>query len=124
MSVRIVSIGEDIFFWSQIHDAARQTGRAATRVADETALDEAAAGGDVALVLADLGFRGVDSIAWASRRKGADPRPLLVGYGSHVDVETHDRARAAGFDLVLPKSQFARQLLQIIGGSGPTPREA
>jgi CheY-like chemotaxis protein len=38
------------------------------------------------------------------------PRPYLVGFGSHVDTATLQAARAAGFDLVLPRSKFADDL--------------
>ena len=117
MPVKIVSIGDDLFFWSQIHDAARQAGRTAIRIADEAALNAAASDGEVGLVLADLAFRGVDSIAWAARWAQASSRPRLVGYASHVDVDTHERARAAGFDQVLPKSRFQRELIKIVGAA-------
>jgi len=38
------------------------------------------------------------------------PRPFVVGYGSHVDAATLKAARAAGCDVVLPRSQFVEQL--------------
>ena len=38
------------------------------------------------------------------------PRPFVVGYGSHVDAATLKAARDAGCDLVLPRSAFVEQL--------------
>jgi DNA-binding NarL/FixJ family response regulator len=38
------------------------------------------------------------------------PRPFLVGYGSHVDTATLKSAREAGCDLVWPRSKFVDEL--------------
>ena len=118
MSLKILSIGADLFFWSQIHDAARQCGRDAIRIGDEAALKAAWPDPEVALVVVDLAFPGVDSLAWASRAKQPGARPRLIGYASHVDIDTHERARTAGFDLVLPKSKFQRDLRELVLASG------
>lgn len=40
---------------------------------------------------------------------GALPAPS-IGFYSHVDVETRDRGRDAGLDLVVPRSRMAREL--------------
>lgn len=114
MSGKIVSVGDDLFFWSRIHDTARQAGRIAVRVSDDAGMSAAWTEGGVALVLADLSFRSVDVFAWAPKWKQATPPPKLVSYASHVDVETHDRARRAGFDVVLPKSKFQLALTEIL----------
>ncbi|HMU26149.1 MAG TPA: hypothetical protein PKA56_08950 [Solirubrobacterales bacterium] len=37
------------------------------------------------------------------------PAPA-IGFYSHVDVETRDRGREAGLDLVVPRSRMAREL--------------
>ena len=37
------------------------------------------------------------------------PAPA-IGFYSHVDVETRDRGREAGLDLVIPRSRMAREL--------------
>jgi hypothetical protein len=34
----------------------------------------------------------------------------VLGYYSHVDVETKEAAEAAGIDLVVPRSRMAREL--------------
>lgn len=40
---------------------------------------------------------------------GELPAPA-IGFYSHVDVETRDRGREAGLDLVVPRSRMAREL--------------
>ncbi len=41
------------------------------------------------------------------------PVPVL-GFYSHVDVETRDAAKAAGIDLVVPRSRMARELPDLV----------
>src|SRR5262245_61463462 len=38
------------------------------------------------------------------------PRPRVIAYGSHVNVERLKAARKAGCDLVLPRSAFVEKL--------------
>lgn len=38
----------------------------------------------------------------------------VLGFYSHVDVETRQRAEAAGVDLVVPRSRMARELPELI----------
>jgi DNA-binding NarL/FixJ family response regulator len=38
------------------------------------------------------------------------PKPFIVGYGSHVDTATLKKAREAGCDLVWPRSKFVEEL--------------
>jgi hypothetical protein len=127
VSGKIVSVGEDLFFWSQIHDAAQRAGRVAIRVSDEAGMDAAWKAGGVFLLLADLSARSVDVLAWAPKWKRSDPAPTLVSYAAHVDAATHERARSAGFDVVLPKSKFHAVLTRILsapeGGNEGTPRD-
>lgn len=39
----------------------------------------------------------------------------VVGFVSHVDRETIDRARSLGIDEVLPRSQFVQRLTDLLG---------
>ena len=45
----------------------------------------------------------------------AAPVPVL-GFYSHVDVETKNRAEAAGVDVVIPRSRMARELPGLVAG--------
>jgi hypothetical protein len=45
----------------------------------------------------------------------AAPIPTL-GFYSHVDVETKQRAEAAGIDLVVPRSRMSRELVTLVAG--------
>jgi CheY-like chemotaxis protein len=119
LSRSIVAVCDDIFFWARIHAAAAAAGARAVRVADEAAMQAAWSAGGVTTLVADLSARGVDLMAWAPRWRELDPAPRLVGFASHVDDATQQRARAAGFDLVLPKSRFSAAIGAALGLEAP-----
>ena len=73
------------------------------------ALVEAAGGATVAVV--DLGRPGVLDALPALVATGV----RVVAFGSHVDRETLDAARAAGCEEVLPRSAFFRDLASLLG---------
>ena len=84
-------------------------GPAVSFVATPAALVEAAPGADVAVV--DLGRRGVADVMPALVATGV----RVVAFGSHVDRETLEGARAAGCEEVLPRSAFFRDLPSLLG---------
>lgn len=42
------------------------------------------------------------------------PKPVVIAFGSHVDVERLELARAAGCDDVLPRSKFSATLPELL----------
>jgi hypothetical protein len=87
-------------------DRSRLASRTVTFVPRAEALLQAAEG-DVVVV--DLSRPGVlDAL-------GAMPAGVrTIGFGSHVDRELLDAARAAGCDEVLPRSEFFRRLAELL----------
>jgi hypothetical protein len=61
-------------------------------------------------------FAGRDGVTVVSGRDPALAAVPLVGFFSHVQTELRERALAAGFDRVLPRSAFVQQLPQILQG--------
>lgn len=57
------------------------------------------------LVVCDL--EAVDPV-----RVAALPAPA-IGFYSHVEIETRDRGREAGLELVVPRSRMARELPEL-----------
>ena len=65
---------------------------------------------DATVVVVDLGRPGVlDVVPHLAGRR-------VVGFGSHVDVELLDAARAAGCGEVLRRSEFFRRLGELLEG--------
>lgn len=60
----------------------------------------------VDLVVCDLDVTDPDSVA--------ELDVPAVGFYSHLDVETGGRGRAAGLDLVVPRSRMARELPALV----------
>jgi DNA-binding NarL/FixJ family response regulator len=75
------------------------------------ALVAAAAEADVVVV--DLGRPGVVDVLPALVATGA----RVVAFGSHVDRDTLDAARATGCEEVLPRSAFFRDLPSLLGSA-------
>jgi hypothetical protein len=79
-----------------------------------------AAGHDVALSpsLAEASLEGVELIV--ADLDAANPEALVslgvpvLGFYSHVDVETREAAEAAGIDLAVPRSRMARELPTLV----------
>lgn len=79
-----------------------------------------AAGHEVTLTpsLGESGWDGVDLIV--ADLDVENPEALVglgvpvLGYYSHVNVETRKTAEAAGVDLVVPRSRLARELPELV----------
>ncbi len=77
-------------------------------------------------VLLDLAFPGLDLPDLFRQLAEACPSlPRVVAYGSHVDTQRLQAARAAGCDPVLPRSKFVeelpRSLSHWLGGGDAAP---
>jgi hypothetical protein len=107
---RVLSIATDLMLASRVDAALTAAGHHVVRAASvqEAPLDE------VDLVVADLDAGNPRALAGLG--------PPVLGYYSHVDVETRAGAEAAGVDLVVPRSRMARELPQLaerlLGGAG------
>ena len=85
--------------------------RVSAAVPDAVFVRDAASCVGATVVLVDLGRHGGD--VGAVRAVAPDAR--IVAFGSHVDEVGLAAARAAGADLVLPRSQFFRDPAAAVG---------
>ncbi|HET9796095.1 MAG TPA: hypothetical protein VFS34_16725 [Thermoanaerobaculia bacterium] len=108
---RIVARVEDLMFRAKVDAAARNLSVPVEFVGAPGDLPKALASGAVAAFV-ELTPAVLDAIE-ASRKKGSARIPM-VGFLSHVDKALADRARAAGIDRVLPRSQFSETLPDLI----------
>jgi DNA-binding NarL/FixJ family response regulator len=105
---------DDLFFRSRIEATAEAAGVrlivSRTLAELEDKIDEAGGAG----VLVDLGL-GIPDASEAIRilKRRPDP-PVVIAWGSHVDAEALDAARAAGADQVLARSAFTRRLPELL----------
>ena len=98
---RIVAIAPDLMFASRIQES---LGSAGHDVSLAPSLSEAPLDG-ADLLVADLEHESPEALVGLGL-------PVL-GYYSHVDVETRRVAEAAGVDLAVPRSRMAREMPEL-----------
>lgn len=102
-------LSDDLIFTSRVTGVAQSLGLEVASVKTPEALLERARQSPPDCVLVDLQNPGLDVAALVTSLKQGN-KPNIVAYGSHVDTETLKKARAAGCDLVLPRSKFVADL--------------
>ena len=109
-------LSDDLIFTSRITATARALGLTVKAARSVEALAALARQQTPSGVLIDLGNPGLDVPDLLAQLRGACPvMPRVVAYGSHVDAAGLRAARAAGCDLVLPRSAFVEQLPTALG---------
>jgi DNA-binding NarL/FixJ family response regulator len=103
-------LSDDLMFSSRITGTARDQGLTIKVARNPAALEALAREHVPSCVLLDLGNPSLAISDTVQALKTAAPTAFLVAYGSHVDTATLGAARAAGCDLVLPRSRFIEEL--------------
>ena len=117
MSRRVVAVVDDMFFASKIRATAEAVGVEVSFPRSKEALVEKAR--EAQLILVDLHSQKFDPVALVKDLKADEQLRAIpvVGFFSHVEVELQRNALAAGFDQVLPRSAFTRDLPAILSAS-------
>jgi CheY-like chemotaxis protein len=118
MTRTVIAVVDDLFFASKIRGTAEQLGTAVSFPRNSAALIEAALRDRPAQIICDLHSQRIDPIELAKQLK-ADERLSsirLLGFFSHVQTDLQRQAEQAGFDCVLPRSAFTRDLPEILSG--------
>jgi hypothetical protein len=95
---RVLSISTDLMLGSKVTETLSAAGH---EVVSSASMEETTWDG-IDLIVADLDVENPEALVGLGM-------PVL-GYYSHVDVETREAAEAAGVDLVVPRSRMAREL--------------
>jgi hypothetical protein len=95
---RIVAISADLLLGSKVEAMLTAAGHEVTTSSSLAAADLDGAN----LIVADLDPESPAALV--------DTGIPVLGYYSHVDVETREAAEAAGINLVVPRSRMAREL--------------
>ena len=116
MSVIVISVVDDMFFASKIRAVAEAAGVEMSFPRSQEAVVSKARETKPKLILVDLHNQRIDPIVLAREFKSdAELRGIkLLGFFSHVQTELQRNAIAAGFDQVIPRSVFARDLSEIL----------
>lgn len=106
----VLVLVQDLIFATRISATARSAGVAVKMLRDAAALAREPG----KRLIVDLSLPGAIEAAaeWRENHQG-----MVIGFVSHVDAATIHQARAAGFDQVLPRSQFVRILPELLRGT-------
>jgi CheY-like chemotaxis protein len=116
MSQHVIAAVDDMFFAAKIRATAEHLGIAVSFPRSAAVLLEQARANLPALIIFDLHSQRLEPFRIAQGLK--EDRELrsvpLVGFFSHVQTDLQRRAEDAGFDRILPRSAFTRQLAEIL----------
>ena len=105
-------ISPDLFFTSKVTGTAQALGLQVESVDDIATATSRLQAGDIGCVLFDLAAPRV-SVADLLAAMPDSLRVPIIAFGSHVNVELLESARAAGAE-VMPRSQFSATLPEIL----------
>ncbi len=113
---RVIALVPDLLFGSKVQAALSAGGHEVTLSGDREAARAEVARVDVLVV--DLADEALDGPALVAdlRASGALGAARTLGFYSHVDVAMRERALAAGFDLVVPRSRMNREGAALVAG--------
>jgi len=119
MTRTVIAVVDDMFFASKIRATAEALGVNVSFPRSKEAVIEKLTQGEPSLIpppliLIDLHNQKLDALELAKAIKIQESTVTLLGFFSHVEVELHRNALAAGFDRVIPRSVFARDLAEIL----------
>ncbi|HET9833466.1 MAG TPA: response regulator [Vicinamibacterales bacterium] len=114
----VLALVDDLMFRSKIKSAATQLGVSIAFVGSRDAALSTMRLNAPALVILDLNNPRTDPLGTVTAMKHDNAlAPIyVVGFVSHVDVNTVNEARAAGVDEILARSAFTTRLPDLLAG--------
>src|SRR5690348_9648626 len=108
---RVLALVPDLLFGSRVQASLTASGHEVELIGAAQQAREllsAERSGVLVVDLTDASFDGA-AVREALAAEGLLEGVSSLAFYSHVDAETGERARAAGFDLVVPRSRMARE---------------
>jgi PleD family two-component response regulator len=113
---KILAVVDDLMFTVKINDAAKRNGFEALFLKSEKDVLEKIKESSPPLTIFDLNSNSVEPLKLISKIKNSPDhkRISVIGYLSHVQGELKQQAQEAGADMVMARSAFSQNLLQIL----------
>jgi hypothetical protein len=111
---RVVAFVPDLLFGSNVVGGLSAAGHDPVLVGDPAEIAAALTPGAVLVV--DLTAEAPERIAAVGPLLNGSSAPPSLAFFSHVEADVRDAARAAGFDLVVPRSRMARAMGELVDG--------
>ena len=100
----------DLFFRTRIEEVARQKNVNIAFIENfDQIIDK-----DANMLIIDLNFEDFEPIECIKKLKKFQPHVYVIGYLSHVQTKLKEEALRAGCDEVMPRSQFSKNLADIL----------
>ena len=112
---RVVAYMDDLFFQMKLAETAKHLGlevKVATNAESLLQLLDP----PPQLVIMDLNARS-QPLAAMQQLRSALPQLRVIGFLSHVQTDLAERAKAAGFDEIMPRSKFSLNLPDILASA-------
>lgn len=116
MAERVLIAVPDLLFRSKLRDAARDAGMDTSSTSSPGVVLERARETRPDIVVVDLGDERIEPFDLIRKLK-AEPSlsaTRVVGFFSHVRIDIRDAAKAAGCDVILPRSAIVSALSGLI----------
>jgi PleD family two-component response regulator len=119
----VVAVVDDMFFVSKIRATGKALGMILKFPRTADAFRAIMNDEPPVLIIVDLHNKRMNPFDLASEIKGDErlKKIPLLGFFSHVQAELQRRAREVGYDEILPRSLFARDLANILAGERQKP---
>lgn len=116
MTSHIIAVLDDLFFASKIRATAQELGVEVRFARSADAALEAARAARPTLLIVDLHAMRFEPFELARRLKADEKlgEIQVIGFFSHVQTALQRQALESGYDRVLPRSAFSRQLHEIL----------
>ena len=113
---RVIAVLDDMFFSSKIREAAKSTGVKVEIVKNTNGLIKSLTSAPPTLIIVDLNVKKLIPLDFIKELKSSEELKKVptLGYFSHVEEELKKEAIKAGFDVVMPRSGFSRELALIL----------
>lgn len=118
MARSVIIAVDDMFFVAKIRATAEHLGVTLRSVRNLETLLNVAREGQTDLIIVDLNAQKLDALTVGQAIKSDEQLASipLLGFFSHVQTELRENALAAGYNLVIPRSVFSRDLGAILEG--------
>lgn len=114
MAATVLMMVRDLMLRSRIEGVADALGVPARAAATLDIARVRAAESAPAVIFVDLSDSHFPLAESLREMRAAAPAARLIGFASHVDLKAFKAARAAGFDLVLSRSEFTARLPELL----------
>ncbi len=114
MSSHTIALVSDLMFSSKITATANSIGTSVAVVRTMEQLKNELTSHPATTVMIDLEATAVDPIQAITHCVTTQPKPRIIAFGPHVNVDLLTRASDAGADDVMPRGAFTTNLPQLL----------